>query len=276
MIKLDFKKNLIAVIVIVILIASFIIIKDEISYQLGYYDEQVYCPIMGIELHGEMTTYNIAPEEDEEGLVTNSTSADDVVWAIRDADLNPDVLAIILEIDSYGGSGVAGDEIATALQEAEKPTIAIIRDGATSAAYWAATGADYIIASPISDVGGIGITASYLDYTKQNQQDGITYIDLSSAKFKNMGDPDKIITEEERILWQRDLDIMHQYFIEQVANNRGLEINKVKELSDGSTMMGQMALDNGLIDKLGGTADVMEYLTDIGVIYYEEDLCWYL
>jgi protease IV len=236
------------------------------------YEEMVYCPVMGIELHGDITTYGASLDEDGEEML--STSADDVVWAIEDADLDPNVSAILLEVDSYGGSGVAGDEIATALKVAEKPTVALIRDGAASSAYWAATGADYIITSPISDVGSIGFTAGHLNYSKQNQNDGITYIDLSSAKFKNTGDPDKPLTAEERALWQRDLDIMHQYFVEQVATNRGLEIDKVKELADGSTVMGQMALENGLIDKLGGRADAIQYLIDQGAIEYE-DLCWY-
>ncbi|MBT6690847.1 S49 family peptidase [Candidatus Parcubacteria bacterium] len=236
------------------------------------YEEMVYCPVMGIELYGDVTTYGT--NLDENGGEILSTSADDVVWAIEDADLDPNVSAILLEVDSYGGSGVAGDEIATALKVAEKPTVALIRDGAASAAYWAATGADYIIASPISDVGSIGVTGSYLDYTKQNQNDGLTFIELNSGKFKDTGNPDKPLTLEERALWQRDLDIMHQYFVEQVAANRGLEIDKVKELADGSTVMGQMALDNGLIDKLGSRTDAMQYFINQGAIEYE-DLCWY-
>lgn len=247
---------------------------DDSMYGEDYY-EQEYCSIMGMELHGELITYDIMVEDDEGEASQDSTSADSITWAIRDAENNDGVLAILLEIDSYGGSGVAGEEIANALKAAKKPTIVLIRDGAASAAYLAASGADYIVASAISDVGSIGITASYLDYTKQNLEEGITYIELNSAKFKNMGDPDKPVTAEERALWQRDLDIMHNYFVQEVAKNRNLDIAKVQQLADGSTMLGQMAFDNGLIDKVGGLEEVFSYLIGHGVISAPEDICWY-
>ena len=264
MLKKSLTKNILglAILSIVILMA--------IGYYADNSSDQQYCPIMAIELHGDLTTYAIEDIND-----TDYSSADYITWAIRDADSNDDVSAILLEVDSYGGSGVAGDEIATALKEASKPTAVLVRNSAVSASYWATTGADYIVASVISDTGGIGVTASYLDNTLKNSQEGLTYIDLSSAKFKNMGDPNKPLTIEERALWQRDLEIMHQHFIEQVAINRGLEIENVRNLADGSTILGQMALENGLIDKIGGRKEVIEYLIDKGVIDEDQEFCWY-
>jgi signal peptide peptidase SppA len=274
--------------------ASIIIIKYDAENQLislfdemdeddyGYYDEeyaeedyQDYCSVMGIMLNGELTTYNMITGDESEELVPMSSSADDIIWAINDAENSSSVSAIILEINSYGGSAVAGEEIANAFKKATKPTVAVIRDGAASSAYLAATGADYIFASPLSDVGSIGITASYLDYTKQNEEQGITYIELNSGKFKDTGDPDKIITEEEKALWQRDIDIMYRYFIDQVAQNRELEVGKVTQLADGSTVLGQMALDNGLIDALGSHDEAIQYFIDKKIISNKQDICWY-
>ena len=243
--------------------------KDEIV------DEDGYCPIMGIELHGELFTYESFVEPVEGGQAPINAIADKIVWYIKDADKNEKVAGIILEVDSGGGSGVAGQEIATALKTAKKPTVVIVRDVAASAAYWATTGADYIVASNISNIGSIGVTSSFLDFSKQNTKDGITFVELNSAKYKDAGDPNKPLTDEEKALWQRDLDIMHNYFVKNVAENRKLDIEKVKQLADGSTMLGAMALDNGLIDKLGGQAEAIQYFIDNKFITEPQEICWY-
>jgi len=105
--------------------------------------------------------------------------------------------ALIVEIDSYGGYPVASEEITNALKRMKTPVIALIRESAASGAYLIATGADKIYASEASDVGSIGVTMSYLDYSEQNKDQGIIYQQLSSGKFKDSGDPDKELTEEE-------------------------------------------------------------------------------
>ena len=78
-----------------------------------------------------------------------------------------------------------------------------------------------------------------------------------------MLNPDKVLTDEERNLIERDLNIIYENFIKAVADNRNLEIEKVKLLADGSSMPGQMALENGLIDKIGGKYEVEEYLKEL-------------
>jgi len=236
---------------------------------------QLSCPIMGISLLGEITTYDMVFDTVAGEPTPNTTSADYVTQAIRKAEKDDKVLGLILEIDSGGGSPVASEEMVNALKLAKKPTVAVIRGMGASGAYWAATGADYIIASAISDVGSIGVTSSYLDNTKKNEKDGITYIELNTGKYKDAGNPDKPLTAEERILAQRDLDIMHNYFVKAVAENRKLDIEKVKKLADGSTMLGAMALDNGLIDKIGGQEEAIQYFIDNKVITEPQEICWY-
>lgn len=241
-------------------------------------DEQFgYCPVMGLELHGELFTYDTGNSEStsEEGEWLEGVSSDDLLWAIKDADQNSDVSAIVLEIDSPGGSAVAGEEVAAAIKKATKPVVAVIRNVGASAAYWAATGADYIVASANSDVGAIGATSSYLESAQKNNKDGLTYVDLRSAPYKDMGDPDRALSSAEKVLWQRDLDIIHKNFVQAVAENRKLDLAKVEKLADGSSMLGQMALDNGLIDKIGGHDEAIQYLVDQGVITEAQDVCWY-
>jgi len=204
--------------------------------------------------------------------LSDQTASENIVYSINEADSDPNIKAIILEIDSYGVSPVAAEEVSNVLKNAKKPTAVLIREGGISAAYWAATGADKIFASKNSDVGSISVTMSYLDNVRQNQKEGFTFNQLSSGKFKDTGDPNKTLSTEEIKLLMRDVTIIHQNFIKAVAENRNLDIKKVEDLADGSTMLGEMALENGLIDQIGGLFEVKEYLKE--KIGEEAEICW--
>lgn len=112
----------------------------------------------------------------------------------------------------------------------------------------------------------------YLDKTKKNEKEGLTYNSLSTGKFKDYGDPNKPMTTEEKELIMRDLEIMHNLFIKAVSENRNLPIDKVRALADGSSMPGEMALENGLIDKIGGIYDVEDYLKE--KLGENIEVCW--
>ncbi len=210
---------------------------------------------------------------DEDGNITvDKTSSEGVTYLINQANNDDSIKAIILEVDSYGGSAVAGEEINQAVLNSKKPVIASVRSAATSAAYWSIVNADMIFASEMSDIGSIGVTMSYLDKTKKNEKEGLTYNSLSIGKFKDYGDPDKMVTKEERSLMIRDMMVTYDVFIKSVAAGRKLELDKVKGLADGSSMPGQMALNNGLIDRIGSIYDVNEYIS--GIIKEDVYICW--
>ena len=239
----------------------------EESYDDYSYDD---CDIAGINLHGDLYTYVIS--DPETGSIGDVVGSEDVVYSIKAAEDNPDVKAILVEVDSYGGYPVAAEEIATALKSVTKPTVVQIRQAGLSAAYWAATGADTIFASELSDIGSIGVTQSYVDASGYNQKEGYIYNSLSTGKYKDMLDPEKPLTAEERALLERDLQIVHEAFVKAVSENRGLSISRVRALADGSSMPGKMALENGLIDRIGGFSEVEEYLKEL--IDKEPVICW--
>lgn len=256
------KKILWSIIVFFLVFGVVKFLYKETSFEVSDSAESD-CNVEKIKLHGYLSTYVLyvdASSEGGEGGGDDVFSSEEIVQAIQLADDDDSIKAILLEVDSSGGSGVAGQEIAEALKRTSKPTVVLIRDLALSAAYWAATGADYIIASNISDVGSIGVTMSYLDYSQQDKNEGITYNQISSGKFKDTGDPEKPLTAEERELLMRDIKIIHENFVKSVSENRKLEIEKVKVLADGSSMLGQMAKDAGLIDKVGNIYDAQGYL----------------
>jgi protease-4 len=160
-----------------------------------------------------------------------------------------------------------------AVKGATKPTVAVIREGGVSGAYLVASAADKIYASELSDVGSIGVTMSYLDYSQQNKEEGIIYQQLSSGKFKDTGDPNKELTAEEKELYMRDIEILREAFVRKVAENRGLAIEKVEELADGSTMLGRAAKENGLIDEIGDIYDAQDWLGK--ELNIEPEICVY-
>jgi len=224
--------------------------EDEDDYAgLPCYE---YGDIGIIEIKGEIVPYLVYASDSQEPENPDSVSSEDVVYCLDGLKENGDVRAVILEINSYGGSPVASEEIMNAIKRLSKPSVAVIREGAVSGAYLIASATNKIFASEFSDVGGIGITMSYLDYSKQNNKDGITYQQISAGKFKDTGDPDKPLTAEEKELLMRDIKISHEFFVKKVAQNRKLDIEKIRALADGSSMLGASAKENGLIDEIGG------------------------
>ena len=167
---------------------------------------------------------------------------------------------VIVAIDSPGGSAVAGEELSNAFQQFNKPIVAVIRSSGVSAAYWAALGTDMIFASANSQVGSIGATFSYKDSSVKNAKEGITYNVISSGKFKDLGSPDKPLTKEEKTLLERDVKVVEQNFIDAVAVARSLPADEVKDMADGSFMLGKMAQEKRLIDQIGGIEDARSYL----------------
>ena len=207
------------------------------------------CNIAVASVSGGITTISGATTtEEEDSFITN---ADDVIALLRSAEADLNVLGVIINIDSLGGAPVASELIANALKNLSLPTVALIREFGTSGGYLAATGADTIIASPFSDVGSIGVTLSYLENWEKNAKEGLRFVSLSSGKYKDYGNPDKPLTAEERTLLERDLKIYHDQFVKEVSENRNLPIEDISKLADGSSMPGELALQNKLIDALG-------------------------
>ena len=258
------KKLIETIIVMIILMTAIIFAWEGFNYiDEEYSIEEKSCNVSNIKLQGVLITYISNEGQNEFGdLLYDEIASEDIVKAIEKADRDNDIRAIVLEIDSPGGHPVAAEEVADALKRAKKPTVALIREYGTSAAYHAATGADIIFASQNSDTSSIGVTMSYLDHAKENEEDGLTYNQLSVGKFKDIGDYDKPLTPEEKELIMRDINIIHENFIKAVADNRNIDIEKVRQLADGSSMLGQMALENNLIDKIGGRYEVEEYLKE--------------
>lgn len=231
------------------------------------------CNVVGIAVRGPITV-SAGGRLPEECLYDclNMTSSDEVIEYLKEARENDNIKAILIDIESEGGEPVPSEEIAAAIAQTGKPSVAWVRQIAVSGAYWIASAADTIVASANSDVGSIGVSMSYLDFASQNQEEGLNYNSLTSAKYKDTGNPYQPLTQDEKDLIIRDLTITHENFVGAVAANRGLSYADVNELADGSTMLGAMALEKGLIDIIGGQKEAYETLE--AQIGEEPVVCW--
>ena len=189
-------------------------------------------------------------------------SSSSIVELIEEASSDDSIEAIILDINSGGGSPVASYEIAQAVLGANKTTVAWIREVGASGAYWIATSSEYIVANPMSITGSVGVIGSYLDFSGFIEDHNVTYQRMVSGEHKDMGVPFRELTSEEEEMMQANLDLVREEFVNAVAANRELPVDVVDDLSDGQIYLGMKAFELDLVDKLGGKEDVVMYIED--------------
>ena len=187
-------------------------------------------------------------------------SSTEVIKLIEKAGSNPGIKAIILEINSPGGSAVASEEIANAVKKTNKTSVAWIREEGASGAYWIASSANHIVANRASITGSIGVIASYLEFPGLLERYNVTYEQLISGKYKDIGSPYKKMTPEERAIFQQTLDEIRDYFAGEVAKNRNLNKKDVDKIANGLFYLGAQAKELGLVDELGGKEEVINYI----------------
>ena len=202
---------------------------------------------------------NLAVQQDEIAVITingavtydssNSTklytSASQIENALNDANKNPNVKAIVLDINTRGGSEVASEEISGDIKKISKPVIAHIGDNGLDESYLIASSADTIVASPSSSIGGIGL--SYIESTKYSNENltGVyneKYLKLKKSKKADTGNLAN---------GQKMIDQDYTQFIKKIAENKNMNPNDLSKLAYGKKYNGNEAKNLGLIDKIG-------------------------
>lgn len=208
----------------------------------------------------------IIGEINSDASIFGGVSSVEIVRQLELAARDPTIKAIVLEINSPGGSVVAIDEVIRKLSEINKPKVAWIREMGTSGAYWIATYCDKIVANEFSLTGSIGVTASYLEFSGFLERYNISYIRIVSGERKDVGSPFRKPTEEEIGIFMEMVKEIHRKFIEDVARNRRLNESYVREIADGSIFLGKKAFDLGLVDKLGGEKEMKEVVKELSQV----------
>lgn len=186
-----------------------------------------------------------------------------VMSQIRAAAEDESVKALVLRIDSGGGSATAAEEIGRELKRfkdtTNKPVVAAMGDMGASAAYWiAACASDKIYANATTLTGSIGVFVPYMNTEELLKKIGIQTGKITSGPHKGMLSGDRPMTEAEKAIVQNLVDEIYNEFITTVAAGRKMEVAKVRELADGRIYSGAQALRLGLIDEIGNYYDALE------------------
>lgn len=247
----------------VICFSSFLVL----SLLLSWFDGIEIGNVALISLSGVITA------DGDDYLGQETISSKTITKFLEEAEKKDSIKAVLLEVNSGGGSVVATDEIATQLKKMKKPVVALIREVGASGAYWIASACDYIIANRMSITGSIGVISSYLEFSQLMKKYGVGYERLVAGDKKDMGSSFKQLTSEEKKVWQLKLDKIHDFFIKEIAQNRNLKEEKVQALATGEFFLGLEAKELGLIDEVGDKFTAEEYLkekTGLKEISYQE------
>ncbi|MBN3522120.1 signal peptide peptidase SppA [Algoriphagus lutimaris] len=218
---------------------------------------------------------------DAEGVI----SSDKFAKEIRKARKDDNIKAIVLRVNSPGGSVLASEVIWREMVEAKrvKPVYVSMGEVAASGGYYISAPADTIVAQPNTITGSIGIFGLWFN-TKEllNDKLGITTDVVETGELSDFMNPTRDLTEVERKIVQTSVEKGYETFISKVAEGRGMSAEDVKEVASGRVWTGNQAIERGLVDVLGGLDDTIELAAqrinagdDYRVVYYPQKKPWF-
>lgn len=211
-----------------------------------------------IPIHGTLVRRTVGLEA-ESGLASYTSIAGQLDAALA----NPNVAAILLDIDSPGGESGGVFDLADRIRSAAgvKPVWAVANDMAFSAAYALASGASRIFVSRTGGVGSIGVIAMHVDQSVKDAQDGVRYTAVFAGDRKNDLNPHEPISDEAHAFLKSEVNRVYGLFVETVAKHRGLEAEAI-QATEAGLFFGQDAIAAGLADAVGTFDDALLQLAE--------------
>lgn len=205
---------------------------------------------------------------------------DSTARLLRKARMDDNVKAVVLQIDSPGGSSFGSEIIrqeVLELKAAGKPVVVSMSTYAASGGYWIAASADKIIASPSTITGSIGVFGMYMTYEKSLDYLGVNTDGVGSTELTGMS-PTRALAPEFGQILQRSVESAYSQFITMVADSRGMSVEDVDKIAQGRVWIGSQAIELGLVDQLGTLDDAVKAAADMasldtyGTFYVERSL----
>jgi len=201
--------------------------------------------------------------QEKEGLIPAPSLLARIKEQLTKATQDDEVKAVVLRINSPGGTVMASDiihhEIKAFKASKKIPVIASIMDLGTSGGYYIAAAADTVMAHPSSVTGSIGVIMLTVNARGLLEKVGIEATAVTSGPRKDMGSPFRVMTSEERAIFQGLIDSFYQQFLTVVQEGRPhLQMDQIKKLADGRIYTGEQAKAAGLVDDLGYLEDAVE------------------
>lgn len=202
---------------------------------------------------------------DINGAISKSDKVIELIHQYRD---NGSVKAMVVRIDSPGGSVAPVQEIYSELKKLEIPVVASLGGTAASGGYYIACATDQIFANPGTLTGSIGVIMQFVKMKGLYDKVGIDQQTVKSGEFKDTGSPIRNLTPEERELLQETIDDVHDQFVDAIFDERKdrLSRDEVLALADGRIFSGNQALEHKLVDRLGNLHDAIAHAAELGGI----------
>ncbi len=257
-----------------IVIGGIVLIGLVVLGAVGVYALLVLFPsqcVAVIKIDGPLTTQGSSGD-----LFSGRTMGSEELSAlIREADSRDDVSAIVLEINSPGGSVVASREIYETVKNSKKPKVSYFREVAASGGYYVAAGSDHIVSNPDAITGSIGVVATYQEMSGLFDLIGINTTTFTSGKHKDMGNPTREITDEEKAIVEAIIEEIFDEFKGVVLENRGDKLDRelFDVALDGRILTGRQAYRTGLVDELGNKQDALDRAAGMAGMDRNPDVC---
>lgn len=227
----------------------------------------------------------LAEGEIVDGNANGVISSEKYAKEIRKARKDDDIKAIVLRVNSPGGSILASEVIWREMKKAQetKPVIVSMGEVAASGGYYISSPAETIVAQPNTITGSIGIFGMWFNVQELiNEKLGVTTDVVTTGELSDFMNPTRELTEVERNIIQKSIEQGYETFISRVAEGRKMTPEEVKEVASGRVWTGNQALERGLVDELGGldraieiAAEKVEAGEDYRVIYYPSQKPWF-
>ncbi len=208
-----------------------------------------------------------------EGIITDSETINE---SIRKFGKDEKIKAVVLRINSPGGGVGPSQEIYQEVKRLRDKKIVVASIGAVGASggYYIACGANKIVANPGSITGSIGVIMEFLNVKELVEKLGLKGMVVKSGPMKDVGNPLREMTKEEKRFLKKLIDNIHIQFVDAVADGRKLERSKVEVIADGRIFSGSQAKELGLVDSLGNFYDAIDISAKISGIKGEPNLVY--
>lgn len=200
-----------------------------------------------------------------EGMIASDQSNDTIVDTLKEAQKDPQIAGVIMQINSPGGSVYASEKIykeIKKLQEINKPVYAVMEELAASGGYYISAPCDKIYASNETWTGSIGVIMQSYSLEGLFDEYGIKEQNITTGKMKDAGSPGSDMDDEEKEYFQGLVDSAFGRFVKVVSEGRDMSEKEVRKLADGRVYDGSQALENGLVDNIGDLEDAYKDMTE--------------
>lgn len=196
-------------------------------------------------------------------LQSSTANSNELMKIIREAAKRPDIKAVVVRIDSPGGTSVASQEIGVELDKLRatgKPVITSMGDVCASGGYWVACSTDHIMANAGTLTGSIGVIMQIQNIQGLYEKIGLRQVVIKSGEHKDIGSPYRELTDAEQAILQGIVQDSYQQFLDQVLRGRQDKITREElvKVADGRVLTGSQAKQLGLVDSLGDYYDAVE------------------